>query len=386
MTFICLLIISSINFIRGESKVVCGQPSVKQPVIGQDALPGMWPWQVALYNYNLQMCGGSLISEKWAITAAHCLRKYRRGWAVVLGENDRRNDGGFEQRINVKRYIPHPKYNSYNADNDIALLELEHPATLNERVKPICLPEPDERPADGTTCYLTGWGTTDYRRRLKRILQQNDLTIVNHTACRDLKYPDKITDQMMCGLHGPQSPTTGCHGDSGGPLNCQREDGRWVLQGSVSHGSAYCDRGEVFTVFARMAMFRAWIDNEMKAQCDFEIIVPEGGSGTFTTPNWPSPYPANSNCIWEVKSMSSTHKLKVMFQEFQLEKGGYGCQRDYIEVYEDDTLYGEFCGTDSDIRDSAIGMLFKARKSIKVVFKSDRWRNYQGFKAFYYYN
>ena len=65
--------------------VVCGQPSVKQPVIGQDALPGMWPWQVALYNYNLQMCGGSLISEKWAITAAHCLRKYRRGWAVVLG-------------------------------------------------------------------------------------------------------------------------------------------------------------------------------------------------------------------------------------------------------------------------------------------------------------
>ena len=84
--------------------------------------------------------------------------------------------------------------------------------------------------------------------------------------------------------------------------------------------------------------------------------------------------------------MSSTHKLKVMFQEFQLEKGGYGCQRDYIEVYEDDTLYGEFCGTDSDIRDSAIGMLFKARKSIKVVFKSDRWRNYQGFKAFYYYD
>lgn len=52
----------------------------------------------------------------------------------------------------------------------------------------------------------------------------------------------------------------GCHGDSGGPYVCQKSDKRWVLQGAMSWGSPTCDAHERYTVFARIAELRNWID------------------------------------------------------------------------------------------------------------------------------
>ncbi|CAM4634444.1 unnamed protein product, partial [Lepidochelys olivacea] len=58
----------------------CGLPAI-QPVIsgyarimnGETAVPGSWPWQVSLQdNTSFHFCGGSLISENWVVTTAHC--------------------------------------------------------------------------------------------------------------------------------------------------------------------------------------------------------------------------------------------------------------------------------------------------------------------------
>ena len=75
---------------------------------------------------------------------------------LFLGDHDRSSTDGNEQRIRVKRTINHPNYNDRTINNDIALLELERPATFNRRVKPVCLPQPNQAPAPGTTCYITG--------------------------------------------------------------------------------------------------------------------------------------------------------------------------------------------------------------------------------------
>lgn len=74
----------------------------------------------------------------------------------------------------------------------------------------------------------------------------------------------KITDNMLCaGVSGTN--LSGCHGDSGGPYVCQTAGGNWVLQGAVSWGSARCSAAELYTVFARVAKFRNWIDQKMKS-------------------------------------------------------------------------------------------------------------------------
>ena len=74
----------------------------------------------------------------------------------LLGDHDRRTTDGNEQTIAVKRTINHPNYDSRVINNDISLLELAQPATINDRVKPVCLPQANQSPAPGTTCYITG--------------------------------------------------------------------------------------------------------------------------------------------------------------------------------------------------------------------------------------
>ncbi len=69
---------------------------------------------------------------------------------------------------------------------------------------------------------------------------------------------------MVCAGHGGTTRVSGCHGDSGGPFVCQTgANGRWVLHGAVSWGSGRCDATQGYTVFARIAEFRSWIDQEM---------------------------------------------------------------------------------------------------------------------------
>ena len=94
------------------------------------------------------------------------------------------------------------------------------------------------------------------------ILQELDLKILDHNTCHALNSRHlPFTSKMMCAANlRSRINQSGCHGDSGGPFVCQQNDGSWKLHGAVSWGSPQCNASDAYTVFARLSVFRSWID------------------------------------------------------------------------------------------------------------------------------
>jgi len=253
----------------------CGNPEVKQGrvIAGQNAKKGAWPWQVLMLHNGRPMCGGSLIAPRWVVTAAHCVsgrESQTSSFTIRAGEHIfTTTQDGSHQDLRVSKIISHPSYSGSNLNNDIALIQLKSPAMFNKYVKPVCIPKQNQDVPVGTQCYITGWGKIQHPGNMHHTLQQGKIPVVSNSACANLNtrnFRIKITDQMVCAGHGGKTRLSGCHGDSGGPFVCQTgANGRWVLHGAVSWGSGRCDATQGYTVFARVAKFRNWIEKELKA-------------------------------------------------------------------------------------------------------------------------
>merc|ERR1711964_900067 len=188
------------------------------------------PYQVSL-NSGYHFCGGSLISSTWVVSAAHC---YKSRVQVRLGEHNIAVNEGTEQWINSARVIKHPRYSSYNINNDIMLIKLSKPATFTPQVQPVALPT--SCASAGTMCTVSGWGNTMGYWDDSDKLQCLDIPILSERDC-DNAYPGMITDAMFCAgyLEGGKDS---CQGDSGGPVVCNGE-----LQGVVSWGYGCAEEG-----------------------------------------------------------------------------------------------------------------------------------------------
>lgn len=130
-------------------------------VNGEDAVPGSWPWQVSLQDSTgFHFCGGSLISEDWVVTAAHC--GVSTSHLVVAGEFNQRSDEENIQVLKIAKVFKNPRFNMLTVRNDITLLKLATPARFSQAVSPVCLPEATDEFPPGLLCVTTGWGKTKY--------------------------------------------------------------------------------------------------------------------------------------------------------------------------------------------------------------------------------
>ncbi|KAL9955814.1 hypothetical protein ACROYT_G037197 [Oculina patagonica] len=115
----------------------CGTRTVRTRVVGGvNASPHSWPWQISLRVNGRHICGGSLFKSNWVITAAHCVDRNSNpsGYTVVVGAHTRTGTTAVQQSLRVKKIIKHAGFSMRNLRNDIALLELERPATLSDKV------------------------------------------------------------------------------------------------------------------------------------------------------------------------------------------------------------------------------------------------------------
>ncbi|NP_001378893.1 chymotrypsinogen B precursor [Pan troglodytes] len=244
----------------------CGVPAI-HPVLsglsrivnGEDAVPGSWPWQVSLQDKTgFHFCGGSLISEDWVVTAAHC--GVRTSDVVVAGEFDQGSDEENIQVLKIAKVFKNPKFSILTVNNDITLLKLATPARFSQTVSAVCLPSADDDFPAGTLCATTGWGKTKYNaNKTPDKLQQAALPLLSNAECKKF-WGRKITDVMICaGASGVSS----CMGDSGGPLVCQK-DGAWTLVGIVSWGSDTCSTSSP-GVYARVTKLIPWVQKILAA-------------------------------------------------------------------------------------------------------------------------
>ncbi|KAI4472572.1 hypothetical protein M0802_008841 [Mischocyttarus mexicanus] len=231
---------------------------------GRPTVPGAWPWQVAVLNrFREAFCGGTLVSPKWVLTAAHCIRKRLY---VRIGEHDLTVKEGTELELRVDSVVIHPEYDADTVDNDIAMLRLPINLTPSPSRGIACLPAPKQLLPTNQLCTILGWGksrvTDDFGTD---ILHEVKIPIVSSDICRQVYVDYRITDNMFCAGYR-RGKMDSCAGDSGGPLLCRdplRSDHGWTIFGITSFGEGCGKRGK-FGIYAKLPNYVKWISRVMK--------------------------------------------------------------------------------------------------------------------------
>jgi len=245
---------------------------------GVQTRPNEYPWMVLVkaitsqtrhwngdIQYKFKMCGGSLISDQWVVTAAHCFDEKWLRVEVELGQHNR-NTKAIE--MTISRVIIHEDYggkpSKYN--NDIALLQLPEPVSFNRYVSPICLPSKRAGSFAGLRATVAGWGNTEHGS-LSHVLLKTEVNVLSNAACRKyVKYGNHafhfITDAMLCIVPDRQDSFLqgSCMGDSGGPLMVQQGNSNTLI-GIVSWAGSDngCSTKKSPAVYVRVTKFLDWI-------------------------------------------------------------------------------------------------------------------------------
>lgn len=239
------------SYLTNMLKIMGGKPSQN----------GKWPWIVAVLDrHKHAVCGGTLVSPKWVLTAAHCVKKRLY---VTIGEYDLGKHEGKELRLRVRKSRIHPGYDKESLDNDVALLMLPSYKTMQSNTKIACLPKAKQRLPTKKLCTILGWGkrTSKDEDEGSDILHEAQVPIASSLTCKVMYEKNKvlITHNMFCaGYH--KGSTDACSGDSGGPLLCKDSAGRWTIFGITSFGDG-CGKKGKYGVYSKVANYVKWIES-----------------------------------------------------------------------------------------------------------------------------
>jgi len=256
----------------------CAFSNVPLVVGGEAANPKEFPHMVVVgYQEELKDeptwgCGGTLISENFVLTAAHCINLNKilgQPKYALLGDYilDRTDDDAQTLQVNIVNIYIHPQFRASSKYYDIALLRLDRNIRFNQYMRPACLP--DTFNTNTRKVIVSGWGKTGYRDGASNVLMkvvlelftQEECTVAYSRESRGTQLQQGIveTQQFCAGSHTEKKDA--CQGDSGGPaqifhptLQCI-----YVVSGVTSFGKA-CGEAHSPGVYTRVYNFLDWIE------------------------------------------------------------------------------------------------------------------------------
>ncbi|XP_013191545.1 chymotrypsin-1 [Amyelois transitella] len=233
---------------------------------GSEAPEGAHPHMVALSNGVLIrsfVCGGSLISTRTVLTAAHCIAAVF-SWGELssslrgtVGTN-RWNQGG--QSYAFARNVTHQNYVSSTIKNDIGILITSTNVVLSPTVGIISLTFNEV--GGGIAARAAGWGRIRAGGALSTLLLQLDVRTISGQQCVDdvrqasidfnVSAPPVEPHIELCVVHSVNHGM--CNGDSGSAL-VRLDLGLQI--GIVSWGFP-CARGAP-DMFVRVSAYQNWV-------------------------------------------------------------------------------------------------------------------------------
>lgn len=250
------------------------------PVIigGAPAIPKEFPHAARLGHRDDEgkvnwFCGGTLISNRHILTAAHCVLSFEGTINIVrLGELefDNNKDDAQPEDFGVQSRIVHPGYDHPVIYDDIAILKLDRNVTFNEYKHPACLPFTDGRKS--SSFIAIGWGQTalvprrgsESSKILKKVKLFNFNTRCKLTAEINEELPNgyNASSQICIGSHESSQDT--CNGDSGGPvLTIHKQYPCMYHVEGITSVAVACDTPDFPGMYTRVHYYLDWIKKEM---------------------------------------------------------------------------------------------------------------------------
>ncbi|XP_025835882.1 brachyurin-like [Agrilus planipennis] len=208
-----------------------------------------------LYDGTSSFCGGSLITRRYVLTAAHCLNEDGLiSLEVILGAHNIGHRESTQQRILTSTFKFHEGYSDETLVNDLGIVYLPTPANLNQYVQLITLPSRADASNSfvGSQAIVSGWGyISQSATDITDVLRYVNVYIISNDVCKQT-FNSFVRNSNICS--GGVGKKGVCFGDSGGPLVAS---GKLVgVISFISNGG--CDAGDP-NVMSRVSSFLDWI-------------------------------------------------------------------------------------------------------------------------------